>query len=70
MLCNINMLCNTQANATEQAAFFARRGYTTCDAHCMKFYFCNVIHTDLPALVACVYAATKEGGWPAALGHV
>ena len=43
----------------EKAGFFARRGFSKCDAHCQIFYFCNVVHTDLPAFLSCVHEATK-----------
>ena len=51
---------STNGTAAEKTAFFARRGFSVCDAHCQKFYFCNVIHTDLPAFLQCVFDATKN----------
>jgi len=45
----------------DRDAFFARRGFNTFDDHAAMFYFCNAIHTDLPAFMRCVYSATKLG---------
>lgn len=47
-------------SVAEKAAFFARRGFSKCDVHCQKFYFCNVIHTALPAFMSCVFEATRS----------
>jgi len=43
----------------ERDDFFARRSFQKFDDHAATFYFCNVVHTDLPAFVRCLYSATK-----------
>lgn len=56
---------SVNGSVAERAAFFARRGFSKCDAHCQTFYFCNVVHTDLPAFMTCVFEATRPPAPPA-----
>ena len=58
----LRLVPNGSNNATiinERNNFFARRSFQTFNNHSATFYFCNVIHTDLPAFVRCLFSATK-----------